>query len=91
MERPGWFDGVRSRAVPKCDQLFERFPRAAPLVAPAPLSGIHRVPPAPFAVASIVTGLTWISSPSDKALRCRGRPQGGTDRATGIWQPSGEA
>ena len=62
MERPGWFEGVRSRAVTKGDQLFKRFPRAAPLFAPAPLSGIHRVPLALFTVASIVTGVTWLLS-----------------------------
>lgn len=62
MERPGWFEGVRSRAVAKGDQLFKRYPRAAPLVAPAPLSGIHRVPLALFALTSIVTGLTWTLS-----------------------------
>jgi membrane protein DedA with SNARE-associated domain len=60
MERPGWSEGVRSRAVTKGDQLFQRFPKEAPLIAPAPLSGMHRVPLALFAVASIVTGLTWI-------------------------------
>ena len=42
--------------------MFKRFPRAAPLIAPAPLSGIHRVPLAIFALASIVTGLTWTLS-----------------------------
>ena len=62
MKRPGWFEGVRSRAVTKGDQLFKRFPRAAPLFAPAPLSGIHRVPLALFTVASIVTGVTWLLS-----------------------------
>ena len=46
----------------KGDQLFKRFPRAAPLIAPAPLSGIHRVPLAVFALASIVTGPTWTLS-----------------------------
>ena len=59
-ERPGWFEGVRSQTVTKGDQLFKRFPRAAPMIAPAPLSGMHRVPLALFALASIVTGLTWI-------------------------------
>jgi hypothetical protein len=62
MERPGWFEGARSRAVTKGDQVFLRFPRIAPMIAPAPLSGIHRVPPALFAVASLVTGLTWLLS-----------------------------
>jgi membrane protein DedA with SNARE-associated domain len=62
LERPGWFEGVRSRAVTKGDQLFKRFPRAAPLIAPAPLSGIHRVSLAMFVLASIVTGLTWMLS-----------------------------
>jgi membrane protein DedA with SNARE-associated domain len=62
MERPGWFEGLRSRAVTKGDQLFERFPRAAPLIAPAPLSGMHQVALALFAVATIVTGLTWLLS-----------------------------
>lgn len=62
MEHPGWFEGVRSRTVTKGDQLFHRFPRAAPMFAPAPLSGIHRVPLALFALASFVTGLTWILS-----------------------------
>jgi membrane protein DedA with SNARE-associated domain len=42
------------------DQLFKRYPRAAPLIVPAPLSGIHRVPVALFALASIVTGVTWM-------------------------------
>ena len=32
------------------------------MIAPAPLSGIHRVPLALFALASIVTGLTWTLS-----------------------------
>lgn len=62
LERPGWFEGVRSRAVIKGDRVFERFPRVAPMVAPAPLSGIHRVRRALFALASVVTGLTWVLS-----------------------------
>ncbi len=59
MERPGWFVGFRLRAVAKGDGLFERYPRGAVLVAPAPLSGIHRVPPRLFVASSVVTGLTW--------------------------------
>ncbi|HEY2053169.1 MAG TPA: hypothetical protein VGH14_04450 [Solirubrobacterales bacterium] len=62
MEHPGWFEGARSRAIAKGDQVFRRFPRIAPMLAPAPLSGIHRVAPALFAVATLVTGLTWLLS-----------------------------
>ncbi len=59
MERPGWFAGFRLRAVAKGDGVFERYPRAAVLVAPAPLSGIHHVPLGLFVLSSVVTGLTW--------------------------------
>jgi membrane protein DedA with SNARE-associated domain len=62
MERPGWFEGFRSRAVAKGDELFERYPRAAVLVAPAPLSGIHDVALGLFALASAATGVTWTLS-----------------------------
>lgn len=62
IERPGWFEDGRMRAIAKGDQVFERFPRVAPMIAPATLSGIHRVPPALFAVATLVTGLTWLLS-----------------------------
>lgn len=62
IEHPGWFEGARTRAVAKGDEVFGRFPRIAPMVAPAPLSGIHRVAPALFAVATLVTGATWLLS-----------------------------
>jgi membrane protein DedA with SNARE-associated domain len=62
MERPGWFEGFRSRAVAKGDHLFERFPRAAILIAPAPLSGIHDVMLRSFVVASVVVSTTWTLS-----------------------------
>jgi membrane-associated protein len=62
IERPGWFEGFRSKAVAKGDQLFERFPRLAILIAPAPVSGIHDVTMRSFAVASVVVSTTWTVS-----------------------------
>jgi membrane protein DedA with SNARE-associated domain len=51
--------GFRSRTIEKGDGLFRRFPRLAPLLAPAALSGIYRVPWPIFAVASLVVGTWW--------------------------------
>jgi membrane protein DedA with SNARE-associated domain len=41
--------------------MFRRFNRFAPLLAPAVLSGIHRVPPGVFAVASLAA-TSWTLS-----------------------------
>jgi membrane protein DedA with SNARE-associated domain len=59
LERPGPLHGFRKRTIEKGDGLFGRFPRLAPLLAPAALSGIYRVPRPIFAVASLVVGAWW--------------------------------
>jgi membrane protein DedA with SNARE-associated domain len=59
LTRPGWFEGFRTRAVAKGDDLFKRYPRTAVWFAPSPLSGVHRVPVALFALASVGVALTW--------------------------------
>ncbi len=52
--RPGPFHRFRQRTLDTGDGLFRRFPRFAPLLAPAVLSGIHRVPWGMFAAASLL-------------------------------------
>jgi membrane protein DedA with SNARE-associated domain len=59
LERPGPLHGFRNRTIEKGDGLFRRFPRLAPLLAPAALSGIYRVPWPIFAAASLVVGTWW--------------------------------
>lgn len=44
MERSGRLDAFRRKTIAKGDALFEKYPRAAPVAAPAPISGIHQVP-----------------------------------------------
>jgi membrane protein DedA with SNARE-associated domain len=62
MEGPGWFGGLRSATLAKGDRVFQRFPRSAVLIAPAPVAGIYRVPPPIFALASLVVSLSWVLS-----------------------------
>jgi membrane protein DedA with SNARE-associated domain len=62
IERPGWFSGLRSATLSKGDRVFQRFPRSAVLIAPAPISGIYRVPPPIFLLASVVVSLSWVLS-----------------------------
>ena len=62
MERPGRLQNYRLRIVTKGDRLFEKYPRFAPLVAPAPISGIHKVRWAIFGLASLVAALAWTLS-----------------------------
>jgi membrane protein DedA with SNARE-associated domain len=59
LERPGPLLRFRQRTIEKGDHLFDRFPRLAPLLAPAALSGIYRVGRPTFAVASIVAAAWW--------------------------------
>jgi membrane-associated protein len=62
MKRPGWFSGLRSATLTKGDRVFQRFPRTAVLIAPAPIAGIYAVPPPIFALASLLVGLSWVLS-----------------------------
>lgn len=59
MERPGFSQRFRSRMLAKGDDLFERFPRIAVLLAPAPLAGIYRVRRSIFFLASLLVTLNW--------------------------------
>jgi len=62
MQRPGWFQGLRASTLEKGDRLFGRFPRAAVLLAPAPIAGIYGVRPAIFVMASLAVSLSWTLS-----------------------------
>jgi membrane protein DedA with SNARE-associated domain len=62
MERPGPLRGFRRRTIEKGDHLFQRFPRLAPLLAPAALSGVCRVTWPLFAVASVAAATSWTLS-----------------------------
>jgi membrane protein DedA with SNARE-associated domain len=62
MERPGRFQKYRLRIVKKGDRLYEKYPRVAPLVAPAPISGIHKVSWPIFGLASLAAALAWTLS-----------------------------
>jgi membrane protein DedA with SNARE-associated domain len=62
MERPGRLHDYRMRIVTKGDRLFEKYPRIAPLVAPAPISGINKVTWPIFGLASLVAALAWTLS-----------------------------
>lgn len=59
MERPGFSQRFRSRMLAKGDELFERFPRIAVLLAPAPIAGIYGVRRPIFVLASLVVTLNW--------------------------------
>jgi membrane protein DedA with SNARE-associated domain len=59
MERPGPLQRFRSRTIEKGDHVFARFPRVAPLLLPAALSGIYRVTWPVFVLASIVAAAWW--------------------------------
>jgi membrane protein DedA with SNARE-associated domain len=59
MERPGFSQRFRSRMLGKGDELFERFPRIAVLLAPAPIAGIYRIRWPIFILASLVITLNW--------------------------------
>lgn len=59
LQRPGPFERFRTGAIEKGDRLFRRFPRTAPLVAPAALSGIYRVRWPVFALASALIAAWW--------------------------------
>jgi membrane protein DedA with SNARE-associated domain len=59
LQRPGLLHGLRSRTLEKGDLLFERFPRSAVLLVPAPIVGIYRVSPLIFALASLWIALSW--------------------------------
>jgi len=59
LERPGPLQRFRQRTIEKGDHLFGRFPRLAPLLAPAALSGIYRVTLPIFAVASVLAAGWW--------------------------------
>jgi membrane protein DedA with SNARE-associated domain len=59
MERPGPLQRFRSRTIEKGDHLFRRFPRVAPILLPAALSGIYRVRWPVFAVASVLVAAWW--------------------------------
>jgi membrane protein DedA with SNARE-associated domain len=62
MERPGPLQGFRNRTIEQGDHLFQRFPRLAPFLAPAALSGIYRVTWPVFAVASVAAATSWTLS-----------------------------
>jgi membrane protein DedA with SNARE-associated domain len=62
MEHSGLLEEFRKKTIAKGDALFEKYPRGAPLAAPAPISGIHHVPIRSFAVTSIVTAAFWTLS-----------------------------
>jgi membrane protein DedA with SNARE-associated domain len=62
LERPGWFQGLRSRMLVRGDRLFERFPRGAVFVAPSPIAGIYGVPATVFGLASLAVALSWTLS-----------------------------
>jgi len=62
MERPGRLHDYRMRIVKKGDRLFEKYPRIAPLAAPAPISGIQKVTWPIFGLASLVAALAWTLS-----------------------------
>jgi membrane protein DedA with SNARE-associated domain len=59
MERPGPLRRFRCRTIEKGDRMFQRFHRLAPLLLPAALSGIFRVPWPIFAVASVLAAAWW--------------------------------
>jgi membrane protein DedA with SNARE-associated domain len=59
MERPGFSQRFRSRMLAKGDELFERFPRVAVLLAPAPIAGIYGVRRPVFVLASLLIALNW--------------------------------
>jgi membrane protein DedA with SNARE-associated domain len=59
MERPGRFQKYRLRIVRKGDQLFEKYPRVAPFMVAAPVSGLHKVSWPLFFLASLVGALGW--------------------------------
>ncbi len=59
MERPGPLRRFRYRTIEKGDHLFQRFPRLAPVLAPAALSGIYRVTLPAFALASVLAAGWW--------------------------------
>jgi membrane protein DedA with SNARE-associated domain len=59
LERPGPLHTFRKRTIEKGDGLFQRFPRLSPLLAPAALSGIYRVPWPVFVLASVLVGAWW--------------------------------
>jgi membrane protein DedA with SNARE-associated domain len=59
MERPGLLQRFRYRTIEKGDNVFRRFPRVAPLLLPAVLSGIYRVTWPIFAVASVLAAAWW--------------------------------
>lgn len=59
MERPGPLRRFRSRTLEKGDRVFQRFPRIAPVLLPAAISGIYRVPRRVFAVVSLLAAAWW--------------------------------
>ena len=62
LARAGPLYGFRYRTLDKGDRVFERFPRFGPLLAPAVLSGIYRVPYRMFALASVLSATIWTLS-----------------------------
>jgi membrane protein DedA with SNARE-associated domain len=62
IQRPGPLHGFRQKTLEKGDALLARFPRFAPLLAPAVLSGIYRVSWRVFAIASALVGTSWVLS-----------------------------
>jgi membrane protein DedA with SNARE-associated domain len=62
IQRPGPLHGFRHKTLEKGDALFTRYPRFAPLLAPAVVSGIYRVSWRMFAIASALAGTTWVLS-----------------------------
>jgi membrane protein DedA with SNARE-associated domain len=59
LQRRGPLRRFRAGALEKGDSVFQRFPRVAPVLLPAALSGIYRVPRPIFAGASLVAATWW--------------------------------
>jgi membrane protein DedA with SNARE-associated domain len=59
LERAGPLQGFRSGTISKGDRIFQRFPRVAPVLAPAALSGIYRVSWSTFLLASLLAAAWW--------------------------------
>lgn len=59
LDHPGPLHGFRTGTIRKGDRLFQRFPRLAPVLAPAALSGIYRVTWSTFVIASVLAAVWW--------------------------------
>jgi membrane protein DedA with SNARE-associated domain len=62
LERPGRLHAFRLGMLDRGDRLFQRFPRTAPVLVPAPIAGVYRVAPAIFAAASVIAAISWTAT-----------------------------